>query len=163
MQHHGTSFPHGEVSPLWEARVSQYSCLPVTPSLGRAWSWGGMVGAAPRLDQPLREVFLKCRFKDVMLLKFVLAMGTSLIDTANSWERVSAKAVRVKAKSTTWIQALQVCSKANHRSGLWYRCLLNGDPAHRTGSASKEGPREAPSWLMISKQGGHTALAAHYV
>ena len=60
-----------------------------------------MVGAAPRLDQPLREVFLKCRFKDVMLLKFVLAMGTSLIDTANSWERVSAKAVRVKAKSTT--------------------------------------------------------------
>ena len=41
-----------------------------------------MVGAAPRLDQPLREVFLKCRFKDVMLLKFVLAMGTSLIETA---------------------------------------------------------------------------------
>ena len=43
----------------------------------------GMVKAAPGLNQLQTEVFLKCRFKDIMLLKFV--------------GKGSAKAARVKA------------------------------------------------------------------
>ena len=54
----------------------------VGPDLGEGGKERG--GAVPGIDQPLKEVFVKCRFKDIMLLKFVLTMWTSLIDK-NLW------------------------------------------------------------------------------